>query len=57
MQGSRVEAWVIGSLASDRSARLKEKCRWAGLGVSALDRACRSRVEAVRLGRNWAYAF
>ena len=63
MQGSRVEARVIGSLASFRSfagvrpARPKEKCRWAGLGVSALDWACGSRVKAVGLGCNLAYAF
>ena len=45
------------SFAGDRLARLKEKCRWAGLGVSALDWACGSRVEAIGLGHNWAYAF
>ena len=62
--GAQVEARVIGSLlgfepfagdglfTGDRPARLKEKCRWAGLGVSALDWACGSRVEAIRLGRN-----
>ena len=69
MQGSWFEAQVIGSLTGfgpfagdrlfvgDRPVRLKEKCRWAGLGVSALDRACGSRVKAVGLGRNWACAF
>ena len=47
----------VGAFAGDRLAWLKEKCRWAGLGVSALDWACRSRVEAIGLGHNWAYAF
>ena len=69
VQGSWVEARVIGSLAGlapfagdgsfagNRPAQLKEKCRWAWLGVSVLDWACGSRVESIALGRNWAYAF
>ena len=44
-----------GSFVGDRPTRLKEKCRWAGLGVSALDWACGSRVEAIGLSHNWAY--
>ena len=67
MQGSQVEVRVIrslagfrsfasdGSFAADKPTRLKGMCRWAGLGVSALDWAYRSRVEAVGLGRNWAF--
>ena len=63
MQRSQVEARVIGSLtgfglfAGDRPAQAEEKVQVGWAGRATLNWAWRSRVEAVGLGRNWAYAF
>ena len=55
--GCRVVRGFSGRSRVTGRLGLKEKCRWAGLCVSALDSACGSRVVADGLGRNWAYGF